>query len=307
MKLHPLFALLSLFALKAYAAGKPTTIHIDGSSTVFPISEAVAEEYAKADRSVRVTVGVSGTGGGGKKFIAKEISIWAASRPVADKELEQLKTKKIEFVELPIAYDALSVVVSKQNTFVKAFKVADLKKLWEPGSKIKSWKDLDSSYPDKPVKLFGPGADSGTFDYFTEKVVGKAKSSRKDYEQSEDDNVLVKGVATSPFSLAYFGHSYAVNNADKLRAIPLDEGKGAVAPEHEAIRNQTYPLSRLLFLYVNKSDLEKDPKVAAFVDFYLKKSGEMANAVGYLSLTDKEKDKVYAKFQKKTVGTTGKI
>jgi phosphate transport system substrate-binding protein len=280
------------------------TIKADGSSTVFPVSEAVAEEFGKKESGVRVTVGTSGTGGGFKKFCAGETDISDASRPIKDTEIEACKAGGVEYVELPIAYDGLSVVVNKANP-LNEIKVDELKKIWAPEAqgKVMKWKDVNPKWPDKELHLFGAGVDSGTYDYFTEAVVGKSHSSRGDYTASEDDNVLVTGVAGDPQALGFFGFAYYVENKDKLKVLKIDAGKGAVEPTLETIANGTYaPLSRPLFIYVNKKAFDR-PEVAAFVDFYLSNAKKLAAEVGYVALPDKAYELVKARSDKRTIGT----
>jgi phosphate transport system substrate-binding protein len=265
-------------------------VKIDGSSTVFPITEAVAEEFQKAKKQqVKVTVGISGTGGGFKKFCRGEIDISDASRPILKKEMEDCKAAGIEYFELPVAFDAITVVVNPKNSFVKQLTVDELKKMWEPGAqgKVTRWKQVNAQWPDQPMKLFGPGADSGTFDYFTEAVVGKSKSSRGDFTASEDDNVLVQGVARDVNGLGYFGYAYYVENKDKLKAVPIVNDKGqAVAPSLDAVVKGTYtPLARPIFIYVNAKSLEK-PEVKEFVEYYMKNGAKLAQEVKYVPLPD---------------------
>ena len=262
-------------------------IQIDGSSTVFPVTEAVAEEFQKAKKGkVKVTVGIAGTGGGFKKFCRGEIDISDASRPILKQEMEACRASGIEFFELPIAYDALTVIVNPKNDWVKALTVPDLKKMWEPTAqgKVTNWNQIRSEWPNAPLKLFGPGADSGTFDYFTEAIVGKAKSSRGDFTASEDDNVLVQGVANDRNALGYFGFAYYVENQNKLKGVPIDGGKGPVAPSAKAVEDGTYqPLSRPIFIYVSKKSLDK-PEVKEFVEFYLKNAPSLVKQVKYVAL-----------------------
>jgi phosphate transport system substrate-binding protein len=262
-------------------------IQVDGSSTVFPVTEAVAEEFQKAKKGkVKVTVGIAGTGGGFKKFCRGEIDISDASRPILKQEMEACKASGIEFFELPIAYDALTVIVNPKNDWIKALTVSDLKKMWEPAAqgKVTNWNQIRSEWPNAPLKLFGPGADSGTFDYFTEAIVGKAKSSRGDFTASEDDNVLVQGVANDRNALGYFGFAYYVENQNKLKGVPIDGGKGPVAPSAKAVEDGTYqPLSRPIFIYVSKKSMDK-PEVKEFVEFYLKNAPSLVKQVKYVAL-----------------------
>ncbi|MBC7531969.1 MAG: PstS family phosphate ABC transporter substrate-binding protein [Oligoflexus sp.] len=261
-------------------------VKLDGSSTVFPIAEAAAEEFQKEYPNVRVTVGVSGTGGGMKKYTVGEIDIANASRKMKDEEAKKATENKIETIELPIANDGIAVVVNPKNTFVKSLTLTQLKALWEPGSKVKTWKDLDPSFPADPVKLYGPGADSGTFDFFTEHVMGTARLSRSDYIASEDDNVLVTGVSKDKNALGYFGFAYFVENAKVIRDIPIVGKDGvAITPSAETIEKGTYSLARPLMIYVNKKSAQR-PEVKAFVSFMLKNAGKLSKEVGYVPLKE---------------------
>jgi phosphate transport system substrate-binding protein len=268
-------------------SARAQVVQIDGSSTVFPVTEAVAEEFQKAKKGkVKVTVGIAGTGGGFKKFCRGEIDISDASRPILKQEIEACKASGIEFFELPIAYDALTVIVNPKNEWVTTLTVADLKKMWEPSAqgKVTNWNQVRSEWPNAPLKLFGPGADSGTFDYFTEAIVGKAKSSRGDFTASEDDNVLVQGVANDRNALGYFGFAYYVENQKKLKGVPIDGGKGPVAPSAKTVEDGTYqPLSRPIFIYVSKKAIDK-PEVREFVEFYLKNAPTLVKQVKYVAL-----------------------
>ena len=279
-------ALIALVGLLPKAS-KAQLIQIDGSSTVFPITEAVSEEFQKAKKgAVKVTVGIAGTGGGFKKFCRGETDISDASRPILKAEMETCKQSGVQYVELPIAYDALTVIVNPKNDWVKSLAVPDLKKMWEPGAqgKVTSWNQVRSEWPNNPLKLFGPGADSGTFDYFTEAVVGKAKSSRGDFTASEDDNVLVQGVANDRNALGYFGFAYYIENQKKLRAVPINGGKGPVLPSAKTVEDGTYqPLSRPIFIYVSKKSLDK-PEVREYVEFYLKNAPSLVKQVKYVAL-----------------------
>ena len=265
-------------------------VKIDGSSTVFPVTEAVAEDFQKAKKQkVKVTVGISGTGGGFKKFCRGETDISNASRPILKAEMADCQKAGIEYFELPVAFDALTVVVNPKNTFIKQLTVAEMKKMWEPAAqgKVTRWSQVNPAWPDQPMKLFGPGADSGTFDYFTEAVVGKSKSSRGDFTASEDDNVLVTGVSRDVNGLGYFGYAYYIENKDKLKAVPIVNEKGQpVTPSMEAVERGSYsPLSRPIFIYVNKKSLDK-PEVKKFVEFYLKNAPELVTEVKYVPLPD---------------------
>lgn len=264
--------------------GLSGTIAIDGSSTVFPITEAVAEEFQKINRDVRVTVGISGTGGGFKKFSAGETDISGASRPIKDIEKELAEANNIEYIELPIAFDGISVVVSADNDFVDCLTVEELQMIWEPASKVTKWSDIRPEWPNKNINLYAPGTDSGTFDYFTEVINGKGGASRSDFTASEDDNVLVVGVANDKYALGYFGYAYYVENQDRLKVVSIDGGNGCNSPTDITINNGTYsPLSRPIFIYVNTASLQK-PEVEEFVRFYLTEGVELIPQVGYIPL-----------------------
>ena len=295
------------FAMAAAPAMAQQVVKIDGSSTVFPVTEAVAEDFQKAKRGkVRVTVGISGTGGGFKKFCRGETDISDASRPILKKEMEDCKAAGIGYFELPVAFDAITVVVNPRNNFIKQLTVAELKKMWEPAAqgKVMRWKQVNPQWPDQPMKLFGPGADSGTFDYFTEAVVGRSKSSRGDFTASEDDNVLVQGVSRDVNGLGYFGYAYYIENRDKLRAVPIVNEKGqAVAPSMEAVLKGAYsPLARPIFIYVNAKSLAK-PEVKEFVEYYMKNGAKLAREVKYVPLPDSAYETALGHLQKGKKGT----
>ncbi|WP_118196364.1 PstS family phosphate ABC transporter substrate-binding protein [Albibacterium indicum] len=263
-------------------------INIDGSSTVYPLTEAVSEEFREVRPDIRVTVGVSGTGGGFKKFLRGELDISNASRPISASEIAGAKEANIEFIELPVSYDGLAVVISPQNDFVDYLTVAELHKMWAPESqgKITRWNQIRAEWPDRPLNLYGAGTSSGTYDYFTEAINGKAKASRGDYTASEDDNVLVQGVSTDVNGLGYFGLAYYTENADKLKLVPIkvDENSEAVLPSDETVQNGSYqPLARPEFIYVNKSSAEL-PYVQEYVKFYMENAGALAKEVGYVAL-----------------------
>jgi phosphate transport system substrate-binding protein len=264
-------------------------IKIDGSSTVYPITEAVAEDFQKAKKNaIKVTVGISGTGGGFKKFCRGETDISNASRPILAKEMEDCKAAGVEYIEMLVAYDALTVVVNPKNAFLKQATVEELKTLWEPAAqgKVTRWKQVNPAWPDAPVKLFGAGADSGTFDYFTEAVVGKAKSSRGDYTASEDDNVLVQGISRDVNAIGYFGYAYYAENMARLRGVPIVNPKTgkAVEPSGANVENGTYvPLSRPIFIYVSAKSVAK-PEVVEFLDFYMKNGEKLIREVKYVPL-----------------------
>jgi phosphate transport system substrate-binding protein len=295
-------AVLALAAGHAMAAG---TIEIDGSSTVYPITEAVAEEFQTVGGGTRVTAGISGTGGGFKRFCRNETDISDASRPILKDEMITCAQNGVKYIELPIAMDALTVVVAKEMTWVDYLTVAELKKMWEPAAQgtVKNWNQIRASFPDTPLALAGPGADSGTFDYFTEAVVGKAKSSRGDYQASEDDNVIVNFVTRNKGALGYFGLAYYEENKDKLRAVPIkatDQSPG-VLPSVATVNDGTYqPLARPLFIYVSAKAAQR-PEVNKFVNFYLDEGAALAKEVGYIDLPANE----YA--QAKQNFTAGKL
>ncbi|HKB82870.1 MAG TPA: PstS family phosphate ABC transporter substrate-binding protein [Burkholderiales bacterium] len=294
------FPRIALAALAAALAGTLCTVapvahaqlvKIDGSSTVFPITEAMAEDFQKSTKGkVKVTVGISGTGGGFKKFCRGETDISDASRPILRKEMDDCKAAGVQYIELPIAYDALTVVIHPDNKWAQTLTVAELRKMWEATSqgKVTTWKQVNPAWPDQPLKLFGPGADSGTFDYFTEAINGKPKSSRGDFTASEDDNVLVQGVSRDVNALGYFGFAYYVENKDKLRAAKIVGKNGpAVEPSFETVINGTYqPLARPIFIYVNSRSLER-PEVKEFIEFYMKSAETLVREVKYVPLPAK--------------------
>ncbi|CAA9379404.1 MAG: Phosphate ABC transporter, periplasmic phosphate-binding protein PstS [uncultured Phycisphaerae bacterium] len=287
-------------------ANAQEVIKIDGSSTVYPVTEAVAEEYQKTKGAAKVTVGISGTGGGFKKFVRGETDISNASRPILDKEMVEAKKSGVEYVELPVAFDALTVMVNPQNNWVDHMTVEELKKIWAPEAQGKptKWSDVRAGWPDAPIKLYGAGSDSGTFDYFTEAVMGKAKSSRGDYTASEDDNVLVQGVSGDQNALGYFGYAYYAENKEKLKAVPIKVGNAQpVGPSPETVIDGTYqPLSRPIFIYVNKKSLAK-PAVAKFVEFYLQDGPDLVKRVKYVPLPDDAYDKGMERVKAGNVGT----
>lgn len=282
------------------------SVVVDGSSTVFPIAEAMAEEFKKANPGVNVTVAKSGTGGGFKKFCAGETDISNASRPIKKEEIELCAKGKIEYVELPIAFDGLSVVVNPKNDWAKCLKVSELKTMWEPAAqgKVTKWNQINPSFPDKPLQLFGPGTDSGTYDYFTKEIVGEEGKSRGDYTASEDDNTLVQGVAGSENALAFFGYAYYEENKDKLKLVEIDDGKGCVAPSPETIADGSYsPLARPEFIYVKKEALSR-PEVKAFVEFQLDPANKkLISEVGYVPFGDDVYAEIKTRIAKAPVGS----
>ncbi|HHT9125063.1 MAG TPA: PstS family phosphate ABC transporter substrate-binding protein [Candidatus Brocadiia bacterium] len=286
-------------------------IKVDGSSTVYPITEAVAEEFQKSERGkTNVTVGISGTGGGFKKFGLGETDISDASRPIKPTEVELCKKNGIEYIELPVAYDGLAVMVNPKNNWIDYLTVKELKKIWEPEAqrKITRWNQIRPDWPDKEIHLFGAGVDSGTYDYFTEAIVGKEHASRGDYTASEDDNVLVQGIATDVLAIGFFGVAYYENNKDRLKLVPIDDenpenGKGPILPEYEDVLNGTYqPLARPIFIYVNKKSAER-PEIQRFVEFYMKEGGELSKEVGYIALPEKAYELALERFKKRMVGS----
>ncbi|MCX7622776.1 MAG: PstS family phosphate ABC transporter substrate-binding protein [Thermomicrobium sp.] len=286
------------------------TVTIDGSSTVFPISEAVAEEFQKQYPQVKVTVGISGTGGGFQKFCNKEIDISDASRPIKDSELQACQQNGREFIELPVAFDGLVVVVNPQNDWVNHLTVEELKLIWKPESQgvITRWNQVRPNWPDAPLNLYGPGTDSGTFDYFTEAINGKAGASRGDYTASEDDNVLVQGVAGDKYALGYFGLAYAIENAGRVKIVPIVNPKTGqpVDPNLETVKTGQYqPLSRPLFIYVARDQADR-PEVKTFVEFYLQNAATLAEEVGYIPLPDEAYELALRRFQQRKTGSVFK-
>lgn len=291
------------------AAGLSGNITIDGSSTVYPITEAVAEEYRKEHPNVRVTVGLSGTGGGFKKFARGEIDINNASKAIQESQMQACRENNISYVELEIAYDGLAIVVNRQNHWCNDITVEELKKIWEPEAQqvIKRWSQVRAGWPDEEIHLYGAGVESGTYDYFTEAIIGKAHSSRGDYTGSEDDNVLVQGIASDKNALGFFGLAYFEENRDKLKLVAVNDGNdangaGAILPTIETVKNKTYaPLSRPLFIYVS-SAAAKRPEVQRFVEFYLTHGGTLAEEVGYIALSGTEYQAELEKFKKFVAG-----
>lgn len=298
-------AVVGLLAIACGGGGEPTPaasnvqgagtslrgdIEIDGSSTVFPISQAAAEEFRKEHSDVQIPVGISGTGGGFKRFIVGETDISNASRSIKDSERELAAENGVDFIELTVAFDGLSVIVNPDNDFAACMTTAELKKLWEPGSKVSKWNEIRSDWPDRPIRLYGPDTDSGTFDYFTDAINGEEDASRPDYTQSADDNVLVQGISGDKNSLGYFGYAYYLENTDKLKLVAVDAGAGCIEPSKETINDGSYsPLSRPMFIYVNKAALNR-PEVKAFVEFYLENAAALAEEVGYVALPQADYD-----------------
>lgn len=312
--LVPLALLVSLSFSAACGGNSATTtnplVKIDGSSTVYPITEAVAEEFQNKNQNVRITVGVSGTGGGFQKFCNGETDISDASRPISKTEVEACAKDGVAFIELPIAYDGIAIVVNPKNTWVDHITPAELKAMWGPEAqgKVTRWSQVRKGWPDREFHLFGAGVDSGTYDYFTEAIMGKAKASRGDFTSSEDDNVLVQGVSSDESALGYFGYTYFEENKDKLKLVPVDDGKddsgkGPILASPETVRNGTYqPLSRPLFIYVSQKSLER-PEVQAFVDYFLKEGPWLIDQVGAIQLGDKAYETVRQRLAKRVTGT----
>lgn len=287
------------------------SVAIDGSSTVFPITEAMAEEFQKANPDVRITVGVSGTGGGFKKFCAGETDISDASRPIKTSEMELCEEGGIEYIEIPVAYDAISVVANPENDWAMCLTAAELQAIWSPEAEgtIDNWSQVRDGFPDVDLTLYGPGTDSGTFDYFTDAINGDEGLSRGDYTASEDDNVVVQGVAQDPGALGYFGLAYYEENADRLRAVEVDDedaanGDGCIAPSVATVDDTTYqPLARPIFIYVSTAALER-PEVSAFVDFYMQEdNGELVAEVGYVPMSSEIYGKAVTRITDKTTGS----
>ena len=308
MKIKPFVVCAAFSAVTMSAAVQAQMmVKVDGSSTVYPVTEAVAEDYQKSTQNkIRVTVGISGTGGGFKKFCRGEIDVSNASRPISKKEIADCKASGVQFIELPIAYDALTVVINPKNTWARTMTVAQLKAIWEPVAqgKITSWKQVNPEWPDRPLKLYGPGADSGTFEYFTEAVNGKSKATRGDFTASEDDNVLVQGVSRDVGGLGYFGYAYYTENKDKLQAVAVAaNGKAPVAPSIESVVDGSYqPLARPIFIYVNAKSAER-PEVKAFVEYYMRHGEKLSKEVKYVPLPAKAYDYNLKHFAKRELGT----
>lgn len=279
-------------------AGVAGTILVDGSSTVAPITSAVAEEFQRVNPDVRVPVGISGTGGGFKAFCTGETDISDASRPIKESEVELCAQNGIEYVELPVAFDGLAVLVNPANSFAVCLTVDELKRIWEPAAEetIVTWSQVRPAFPDQPLSLYGPGTDSGTYDYFTQAIVGEEGASRGDFLASEDDNVLVQGIAGDANALGFFGLAYYQENQDRLELVAVDGGVGCVEPTAETVADGTYqPLSRPLFIYLNRSRIDEKEEISRFVGFYLQNAGRLSAEVGYVPLTDE----IYALVQKR--------
>lgn len=296
----------SSLILSAPLSAAVDIVEIDGSSTVYPIAEAVAEEF-QIETGIKVTVGVSGTGGGFKKFCRGDTVISNASRPIKAKEIKKCDEAGIDFIEIPVAFDALTVVVNKGNDWANELTIEELKKIWEPAAqgKITNWNQVRPSFPDMPLKLYGPGADSGTFDYFTEAVNGESKAIRGDFTASEDDNIIVKGVAGDKGGMGYFGLAYFTENSETLKAVKIKNAAGKfIMPSLEAAQNGSYnPLSRPLFIYLNAKKAAFDVNVKKFIEFFLNNAKELSAEVGYVPFTDKEYTAIINHYKKLKTGT----
>lgn len=267
------------------ASGGKNSVEIDGSSTVYPITEAVAEEFQIENPNVKVTVGTSGTGGGFKRFTKGETDISNASREIKDEEAKTAKENNIEYTKLDVAYDGIAVVTNKENKFAKDLTTEELKKIWEPDSKVKLWSDVRPEWPKESIKLYGPGTDSGTFDYFTEEIMGESGKIRTDFTASEDDNVLIKGISGDKYSLGYFGFAYYVENKDKLNVLKIN----GVEPTSKTIQNGDYsPLSRTIFIYLSNNSVKKNQSVRDFANMYMEIAKDISKDVGYVPLEDKK-------------------
>jgi phosphate transport system substrate-binding protein len=294
-----LVAVLSATLFACGGGGSGGSIEIDGSSTVYPVTEAVAEAYRDVEPGIRVTIGVSGTGGGFKKFYRGETEISNASRPIKDKEKAACEEAGITYKELTVAYDGLAVVVNPANDWVNDITVEELKTIWHPSAQdsIMTWNQIRPEWPNEKIRLFGPGVASGTYDYFTEAIVGESGKSRGDFTASEDDNVLVQGIAGDKYGLGFFGLAYFEENSDKLKLVGVDNGTGPVAPSLETVKDGSYsPLSRPLFIYVSSTGAAK-PEVQSFVEFYITNASELATEVGYIPLPAEEYEKQLAVFK----------
>lgn len=308
MRLVPLLVLLTLAGCAGCEdrdpAGLDGAVTIDGSSTVFPLSEAVAEEFMRDHPGVRVTVGASGTGGGFAKFARGETDVSDASRVVKAEEVEALEAAGIPFVELPVAYDGIAVVTHPESDWVECLTIEELRRVWAPGSEVETWADVRDGFPDVPLALYGPGTDSGTYDYFTEAITGEEGASRTDYTASEDDNVLVQGVAGDEGSLAFFGLAYVEENADRLKLLGVDSGGGCVQPSVETVQTGEYaPLARIEFVYVNAARADQNPALDALVEFYLASAAPLAAEVGAVPLSAEGYRLAAERYRSRTTGS----
>ena len=302
-----LLAFVVAIFLTGCGGGSTNTVSIDGSSTVFPLTEAVAEEYMEANQGDRVNVGASGTGGGFSKFLRGETAINNASRPISQEEIAKAEEAGIEFIEIPVAYDGIAVVVHPENDWAECLTVGELQQIWEPNSSVEQWSDVRDEFPDREINLYAPGTASGTYDYFTEAIVGESGASRPDFTASEDDNVLVQGIKGTRPALGYFGLAYYENNVDDLRVLGIDPderdgGASCVQPSAETVQDGTYrPLSRPLFIYVNVDEIT--PTVESFVEFYLDNASDLAADVGYVGMPPDAYELALQRFENRTTGT----
>ena len=266
------------------------TVEVDGSSTLAPLSEAVAEEFKKTYSKANILVGISGTGGGFKRFVIGEIDIADASRAIKDSEISQAKENGIDYAELRVGMDGLSVMVNPNNNFVNCLTLTELNLVWKPGSAVNNWNQLRSTFPNKKMRLYGPGTDSGTFGFFTEIINGEEGASRDDYTASEDDNVLVQGIAGDNYALGYFGYAYYLSNKDKLKVLGIDkeDGNGCIIPDFSTIDSDLYPITRPLYIYVNKFSYNTKPVVKEFVKFYMEQAAKLITEIGYVPVKDEE-------------------
>lgn len=295
------FLLTVGFASQTVASDRKLSgsVKIDGSSTVYPIAEGIAEEFQIKHPRVRVTVGLSGTGGGFKKFVTGETDVSNASRHITDSESALAKKNQVPYYAFPIAFDGVSIVVHPSNTFIKELSLEQLKQLWRPGSTVKTWKDLNPAWPNRQIKLYGPGADSGTFDFFTEEIMGEARQSRADYVSSEDDNVVVRGISSDPDALGYFGYAYYEENKEKIKVLAIKKADKSITPSFETIKDSSYPLARPLLMYINTNSLKR-PEMKAFAQFLKEQGSTLAKEVGYVPLPKTEYDKAYQELLKKS-------
>ena len=303
-------AFLILFSIFLAACGSQengrneATVLVDGSSTIFPIAEAVAEEFQIANPNYRVSVGVSGTGGGFSKFIARETDINNASRVIKENEIEALTEAGVEFIELPVAFDGISLVINPQNDFAEYLTVEELNKIWKPGSTVQTWSDVRPEWPDEEITLYAPGADSGTFEYFTEAIMGETGALRADYTASENDNTLVMGVAGDRYALGFFGYAYYRENKDKITSVPIKDGDAEpVYPSPETIATGQYsPLSRPLFAYVKRSAADRE-EVDEYVKFLLNNIAELASQVGYVGIPEDLSELIRQRYENRVTGS----
>lgn len=293
------------FVLVLGAAFAQQNISVDGSSTVYPISLAIAEEFQIVNPDARVTVAFSGTGGGFERFCRGETQISDASRVIEEDEIAACEEAGIPFIELPVAADALTVVVNPENDFVECLTVEQLQQIWGPDSTVQTWADVNPEWPDEQIELYGAGTDSGTFDYFTEAINGESGAIRTDYFPSEDDNVLVQGVQGNEYALGFFGFAYYNENPDSLKAVAIDSGDGCVEPNAETVENNSYaPLSRPLFIYVSQNAVDSNPVVQDFVDFYLAEDNrELIEDTGYVVYSDEIYGAIQTRFDNRATGS----